>query len=60
MKDKLTEQNEDDLGDVHHQGLELMRLAFLCMMNRRVGREWWLKMTHCHERIGQMLERLKP
>jgi len=60
MAKKLTEQQDENLGQIHHSALELCRLVLLCTINRRVGREWWLKMTHAHEYIGKALEKIQP
>ncbi len=60
MAKRLTKQQDDGLGQIHHSALELCRLVLLCAMNRRVGREWWLKMSHAHEYIGNASEKIKP
>lgn len=56
---RLTEKQDEQIGQIHHSASELIHLAFLCMREARPGREWLLRMRHAHERIGQMLDKLE-
>lgn len=55
MKDK----EEEAISQIHHCALEIARLAYLCVSNQRVGREWLLQIKHHRDRITQMIERLE-
>lgn len=55
----MRDKREEQVSQIHHAALSIAAQAYLCVSNRRVGREWLLQMKYSAERITKMIEKLE-